>query len=141
MKTSVQVVLPPHNFTKTIELSFCGACFRLAVVLVVTNELLILFVHFVEKISFRKQQIGDQDRKSFSAIEEFCERFDKAVKNTLQQVSKSTHRRKRFVVQGVLLLLQYKCSLQEKISLSIQCWKKTLQVKTCYTCAKFTKLQ
>ena len=39
-----------------------------------------------EKITQRKQQHGGPGQKSFNAIEEFCERFDKAVKNTLAQV-------------------------------------------------------
>ena len=39
-----------------------------------------------EKITQRKRQHGGQGQKSFNAIEKFCERFDKAVKNTLAQV-------------------------------------------------------
>ena len=49
----------------------------------VTNSIL-LFPP--EKITQRKRQHGGQGQKSFNAIEEFCERFDKAVKNTLAQV-------------------------------------------------------
>ena len=42
---------------------------------------------FTEKISQRKQQrrFGNQP-KNMNAIEDFCERFDRAVKNTLDQV-------------------------------------------------------
>ena len=35
-----------------------------------------------EKISERKEQDGDTGPKSNSAIEDFCDRFDRAVKNT-----------------------------------------------------------
>ena len=37
---------------------------------------------FAEKISDRRKQDGDTGPKPNSAIEEFCDRFDRAVKNT-----------------------------------------------------------
>ena len=46
----------------------------------------------VEKIRVRKEEVGYKDHvKPLSAIEAFCERFDKAVKNSSTTVSTTRH--------------------------------------------------
>lgn len=44
----------------------------------------------LEKIRVRKEEVGYKDHvKPLSAIEAFCERFDKAVKNSSAAVSRT----------------------------------------------------
>ena len=64
--------------------------------LCVFNEFVVIFCLFLmsllcvhtEKIRVRKEEVGYKDHvKPLSAIEAFCERFDKAVKNSSTSVS------------------------------------------------------
>jgi hypothetical protein len=53
-----------------------------------TTKLQIMFTFLSEKIAAKKKELGEdvKEQKATSVIEEFCAKFDQAVRNSFQMV-------------------------------------------------------